>query len=290
MFITNEAGVKQGSELFLNIASPVAKEFYYYVHEVGHYFLSESYRFVSNNNENKIFAALLVKGEMKLHNGSESKLMQPGDILFTVLSNDMERRMLLHQVTSSAEIYWFFAGGSNSYEYSKNLLKNYANFGNAIVLKPDNLNIPFSFQEIFRLCKQDEYCLEQKMSKQLYGLIIDIGQSVALTTRQTLPMIDKALHYIENNYCSKIQLDDISDYVNLDKYYFSKLFKEHLGTSPYQYLIKKRIQYAKYILCSTDCSISEISEQVGYTDPTLFIRAFTKHTGLSPNSYRKQQS
>ena len=288
MYITNEVGVDPNSELFLNIASPVAKEFYYYIYEVGHYFLNESYRFVDTHNEEKLFAALLTRGALRLHSDSGCRLMIPGDILFTVMSSDMQRRMILHQIASSAEIYWFFAGGGNSYEYSCYLLKNYRNFGNVIVLRPNNSKISFSFQELFRLLKEDEYCLEQKISKQLYNLIVDIGQSVMLNTHETLPMLDKALHYIENNYCNKIQLDDISNSANLDKFYLSKLFKKHLGISPYQYLIKKRIQYAKYLLCSTSYSVYEIAAQVGYTDPTLFIRAFTKHTGTSPSTYRKQ--
>ena len=71
----------------------------------------------------------------------------------------------------------------------------------------------------------------------------------------------------------------------ISEVYFRRLFLNTFGISPKEYIIQKRIEYAKDLLLSGDFSVSEISRMCGYTEPCHFSREFSKRVGTSPNQY-----
>ena len=62
------------------------------------------------------------------------------------------------------------------------------------------------------------------------------------------------------------------------------------GTSCYKEVSRMRCEYAKQRLQDSDLGIAQIASSVGYADPVVFSRAFKRWTGLTPSSYRKDQS
>lgn len=67
--------------------------------------------------------------------------------------------------------------------------------------------------------------------------------------------------------------------------YFRRLFKKEFNISPKQYVIERRIEYAKALIITGYFSIREISELCGYNDEKHFSSEFKKNTGLSPSKY-----
>ncbi len=57
--------------------------------------------------------------------------------------------------------------------------------------------------------------------------------------------------------------------------------------SPIDYLIKKRLEIARYLLTNTRYPVAEVAKQIGYDNPLYFSSLFKKHTGMSPTEYRK---
>lgn len=101
----------------------------------------------------------------------------------------------------------------------------------------------------------------------------------------TLP-VRMACKYIENNFQENINLDKISNYVSLSKNYFCNIFKKETGVTIWDYLIRIRMEEAKRMLLETAQKTYEISERVGYDDPSYFGRLFKKYTGFTPSDYR----
>ena len=97
-----------------------------------------------------------------------------------------------------------------------------------------------------------------------------------------------SLEYMEKNYRRKITIADIADSCKLSASHFHKLFRESTGLSPYDYLIKLRINHAKTYLKNGDMTVKYIAYTVGFPSVNHFISYFRKETGLSPESYRKQ--
>ena len=70
-------------------------------------------------------------------------------------------------------------------------------------------------------------------------------------------------------------------------YYVSRLFKEELGLTFIEYLTKIRIDAAKRLLLETNMTVSEISDLVGYQDPSYFTKVFKKREGVTPTQFRR---
>ncbi len=104
--------------------------------------------------------------------------------------------------------------------------------------------------------------------------------------RSQLP-IRMAKQYVQEHFSCQISLEDVAEYIGLSPAYLSTMFKKELGINFSEYLISCRMETAKELLKTTDLSIVEVSEQVGYTDSRHFSKTFNKVVGLKPSVYRK---
>lgn len=100
--------------------------------------------------------------------------------------------------------------------------------------------------------------------------------------------IEKALLYISNNFSRELSIGNISSHIGLNKNYFSSLFKDKVGESPKEYIIKYRMDKAVSLLKEDKLTISQISRSVGYNDPLGFSKIFKKIKGASPKLYKKK--
>ena len=95
-------------------------------------------------------------------------------------------------------------------------------------------------------------------------------------------------HYLETYYHESIQLEDLASMTHLSRFYISHSFKKEIGMSPMEYLIDIRIKESKILLRTTNYSISQVADIVGFTTPTYFSKQFRKSKGISPTDYREQ--
>ena len=95
-----------------------------------------------------------------------------------------------------------------------------------------------------------------------------------------------AIDYIKNNY-SSITLKDVSDYLGLNKNYFSDIFKQSQGITPNEYLLQVRMRHSSQMLANLTIDIQEIANSVGYSDSLTFSKAFKRFFGVSPRFYRE---
>lgn len=106
---------------------------------------------------------------------------------------------------------------------------------------------------------------------------------------QETNLIAIARDYIDHHYQNELSLDETSRQVNISPYYFSKLFKEEMGQSFIEYVTGIRMEKAKELLETTDKSMKEICNEVGYADPNYFSRTFKKNVGYSPTEYKEKK-
>lgn len=100
-------------------------------------------------------------------------------------------------------------------------------------------------------------------------------------------LVARAQIYIQENFQKDLSLDEVSRYMDLSPYYFSKLFKEETGSNFVEYVTNLRIRKAKELLAGDGGSMKEICAAVGYGDPNYFSRIFKKNTGVTPTEYRE---
>ena len=102
---------------------------------------------------------------------------------------------------------------------------------------------------------------------------------------EILQIIQSSLEYISHNYAVLTE-QEVAEHCNLSYSYFSRTFKKVMHQSFSEYLNHYRITKAEQLLCSTNKSITEISELVGFATPSYFIQQFKAKKNISPKQYR----
>lgn len=93
--------------------------------------------------------------------------------------------------------------------------------------------------------------------------------------------------YINEHLDRDLKLSDISAIAHISPYHFSRLFKQSLGVTPHQYILRSRINKAKYLLQHSKLSIAEIAIEVGFCDPSHLTRYFKRVFGATPKQFRQ---
>lgn len=100
--------------------------------------------------------------------------------------------------------------------------------------------------------------------------------------------VTEAIAFIEQNFQNDISIEAIAKSCGLNRSYFGKIFRDHIKTSPQDFLIKYRMRKAAELLKMTKLLIRDISISVGYPNQLHFSRAFRNVYGKSPSQWRKE--
>ena len=106
--------------------------------------------------------------------------------------------------------------------------------------------------------------------------------------KTSIDVADSARKIIDYNFDKDISVQNIAKSLFVDAAYLTRRFAEKYLISPKEYMLKKRMSYAKKLLTETNATVKEISNSVGYADPLYFSRLFKEKEGVSPSDYRKQ--
>lgn len=101
-------------------------------------------------------------------------------------------------------------------------------------------------------------------------------------------LVTRIRGYIDAHYAESVTLADISKALCISPYYAAHLFKRVTGSSPIQYLIRRRIGEAQTLLIGSDYTATQIATMVGYDNTNYFNTVFSRMVGLSPIRYRRQ--
>ncbi len=98
-------------------------------------------------------------------------------------------------------------------------------------------------------------------------------------------MVSKAIKYIEQNYSEALSVSKICTSIGYSPSYFSQKFKEHVGMSPSEYIMRYRVEAGYRLIINGQRNISVVSELCGFSDQNYFARCFKKHFGHPPTYY-----
>lgn len=178
------------------------------------------------------------------------------------------------------------------------------------VIKKDSCPVKGSLkyeQEIFKCCsdifleqEKSELGGEAMMKIHVMKLVILFLKSISMEeVPQKIPdfsfetydkaaLINALVSFINENYMKEITLETISKNMYLSPIYISKVFKEEMGESPINYLIKVRLAKANELLKGSGMSVKAIAKEVGYNDAYHFSKLYKKYYNEPPVKSKKR--
>lgn len=109
-----------------------------------------------------------------------------------------------------------------------------------------------------------------------------------LKPRNGLPKtrLNRVLEFIEEHLDQDITLAALADTAGMGPHYFSELFKQSLGISPHQYVLRRRIDRGRRLLHNPSISVLEAAVRTGFSDQSHFTKLFRRIVGVTPTKYR----
>jgi len=119
-----------------------------------------------------------------------------------------------------------------------------------------------------------------------YSCLKDIGISKGGMAPNKLRRV---LEFIKDKLDQQdgIDLDALAHEVRMSRFHFSRVFKESMGLSPINYIVRQRIERAKKLLAETDLPIADIALRSGFSGQSHFTTFFGKLVGVTPRSFRR---
>ena len=137
---------------------------------------------------------------------------------------------------------------------------------------------------------------EQPGELKIKSLLFDIWdqclakseKSPEMAKSKVLDEMKAVMEYMRNNYHKVISLDDMAAYINISKGYLCREFKKVVHLTPFEYLVRVRVDKSCDMLRNTLLPIGEISEQCGFNSFSYFTKIFREKVGCSPREYRNR--
>lgn len=262
-----------------------AKENLTYLQEVGQSQSLKSHTAMRKDLSSYLFF-IVKSGKGTVTYGNVEYEVKAGDCVFINCMNQYTH-------TSSDDLWtlkWVHFNGNNM----DAIYEKYKERGGKVVFSvPDAEEVMSLIDRMYKIAASDSYLRDMEIHEILSSLLLSImreswNEKEVDTSSEKRKDLRHVREYIEENYDKKIQLDDLSERYNINKYYLSHIFNEQYGTSITNYIISLRITKAKHYLRFSDMTTTEIANRVGYEDVNYFIRSFKKVENITPGEYKKK--
>lgn len=146
------------------------------------------------------------------------------------------------------------------------------------------------FEEFLAVCENKNLSLDEiymQCSLIFHRLILKI--SAHLSTAQTISATDVTANeiksYIDRNIYEHLSIEMLAKQVNLSPSQVNRIFKKAFETTPYDYILTRKISTAKLLLKNTNLTVKEIAYKLNFADEHYFSNAFLKKVGVRPGKY-----
>lgn len=132
---------------------------------------------------------------------------------------------------------------------------------------------------------------EGKVLEIVGTLLMKFVPDRALLSNSTSPKqrqkLRETITYIDEHFLQALTLEEVADHVGMNPSYLSVFLKKHMRIGFHEYLTRKRLGRAIWLLNNARHSILAIAEESGFPDAKALHTAFKKHFKITPNTYRK---
>lgn len=272
-----DKGILPESQIQFFSRSEIAKKLYYNILCKGHFFCDSNYHLVRECYDS-ILLVLLKNGNFTFRDSN-------GDYVTATKNSIVILDCYIpHEYYSedSAEFLWMHIDGVNCRDFCSEIIN-----ANGNIIK--DAKAGRLFLKIYDGLSEHSDVTESDVSYLVHHLLSvlltpDVGQNAENRGKN---VIRKAKEFIAEHLDEELTTQIISDALHISPTHLSRLFRQHTGFSPYDYVISERINKAKEYLLTTDKSITDIAYFTGFNSQSNFIYCFKNHERISPGRFRK---
>lgn len=271
----------EDSSLHYFVPQPVGREtLLYYPVSVGYFDCKPSYGLQRNVFSSYLLLVMLT-GSLSYQTRRSRGIARAGQVLLLDCNDP-------HAYAAQGKCSFTFLhfAGAQSKELYGEIERTVGN----LIHMPDPNVLHESIGEMLSAMRSEHRLNAGETSAMIYGMLMKLlEQSGASSTGGSgNPVVDRAIAYIQTHLSEKLSVEEISANAGYSASYFSHMFAEETGMSPYQFVMKSRVEHAMQLLKTTRLSVQEIAFQCGFNSAANFCYTFRRMISLSPHEYRKR--
>lgn len=275
-----EPGVLWRDGIYFYSANNFAKQHLFYPMWGATYELDYPYRIRRDYNMDAYMIQYIARGELHFKLRGHHFVAREGEI---VLLGCKEKNDYWSE--GPARVKWFHFNGSGVEPLMEHIYKtNGSGHMNAVFGEQTEHFV----DDILQGLKSERYS-EFQFSRDIYGLLCLLAEQSQSLKNETPAeeTIRRAVAHIHRHYAEPLSVQALAAAVNLSPYYFTRLFKRVMMTSPHLFLLNCRLDAAKKRLIYTRDKIDTIARQTGFQSSSYFVRAFHREMKMTPNDFRQ---
>ena len=239
-----------------------------------------------------------LEGNVNYTVGDKNYELKPGDFLLIPPDTIHGPDIVDNGVTYCRFVLWI---GKHFYDKMSELCKDFT-FGMDYISKNKTYKFHLeyiqyndllgNFLDLWHEYNENRIFKDTTITNYIITIMLKINRIIYENCNKEHKIPQKELYalifeYINSNITSDLTLENIAAHFFVSKYYISHIFKDNLGISLHQYIIKKRLYGCRSAIAAGE-PITTVAEKFGFADYTSFFRAFKKEYGISPKDYREK--
>lgn len=241
----------------------------------------------------------VISGRVAVTVGTEVAEVSAGDFLF--IPADLVFRVETIEGPASVRGFAFerriVEENMDNFDGEINYMFYVQSFSRVVTFKPSHPiyeSLCYCMSEAYEEYISKDVCFRLPVRAYLYLLSASILRYYAGERNELDRMIyhnvirlRPVVEYIAENYGEKIYIETLADMIGVSPDYFTKMFKDSIGTTPIDYINGVRVNHALRLLTMTDTPVNEIADKTGFSNPNYFHKIFKSYMEISPLAYRK---
>lgn len=256
------------------------RELLYYPVSIGYFDCKPSYG-VQRNMFSSYLLIVMLTGALAWQTRGGRGVARPGQVLLLDCNAP-------HSYCAQGRCSFTFVHFTGS--QSQAIYEEIERTGGNMIHLPDPNALNETIGEMLSCMRSDHRLNEGQTSAMIHSMLMQLLEHSGASGEGGVghPAVDRAIAHIQAHLMDKLTVEELAACTGYSPSYFSHLFAEETGMSPYQFIVRSRVEHAQQLLMTTRMTVQEVAFQCGFNSAANFCYTFRRMVGVSPHAYRKR--